>query len=334
MATDVIVTQRAPTVARRLADAANRFLESLSEGQRATATFPFEGDERYFWHYTPIERNGLMLVNMTEEQQSLALALMETALGERATRQAHRIIALEPILREHEMLDQLPMRWDRNPARYWFSIFGTPGGKEPWGFRVGGHHIGIPVTVVDGDYISPLPLFLGANPATVKYGPEKGSRTLPEEEDLPRALLKSLDADQRSVAVVDPVAPADILTVNYRSVKPEMTPVGIELSGLRDGQREQLVRIVRHYVDRATPELASQQWERIERAGLERVTFAWAGPDEPGQGHYYAIKGPTFLIEYDNTQNNANHIHSVWRDFTNDWGEDLLARHYAESHRH
>ena len=319
MATDVIVPQRAPAAARRMADAANRFLESLSDDQRAVATFPFEGDERYFWHYTPIERDGLMLTDMSDGQQKAALALMETALGERATRQAHRIIALEPILREHEAIEKHETQWQRDPSRYWFSVFGKPGSKEPWGFRVGGHHIGIPVTVVDGDFISPLPLFLGANPATVKYGPEKGSRTLPEEEDLPRALLKSLDADQRSVAVVDPVAPADILTKNYRSVDPEMTPAGIQLSGLRDGQRDQLVRIIRHYVERATPDLAGPQWERIERGGLERVTFAWAGPDEPGQGHYYAIKGPTFLLEYDNTQNGANHIHSVWRDLRGDF---------------
>lgn len=332
MATDLIVTQRAPAAARRMADAANRFLDALSNDQRAIASFPFAGDERYFWHYTPIARNGLMLGDMTPDQRPLALALMETALGERATRQAHRIIGLEPILKEHEAIDKLSTQWDRDPIRYWFSVFGQPGSKDPWGFRVGGHHIGVHISVIDGDYISPLPLFLGANPSMVMYGPQKGSRTLPEEEDLPRALLKSLDSDQRAVAVVDPVAPADILTKNYRSVEPEMTPAGIPLSGLRGGQRDQLVGIVRHYVGRATNDLADQQWQRIEGAGLEGVTFAWAGPDEPGQGHYYAIKGPTFLLEYDNTQNGANHIHSVWRDYANDWGEDLLATHYAAHH--
>lgn len=188
---------------------------------------------------------------------------------------------------------------------------------------------------MDGDLISPLPLFFGANPSEVKYGPEKGTRTLPEEEDLARELVQSLDAEQRRVAIVDPVAPADLLTVNYRAIGPEMTPVGLELARLSGGQRELLVRLIRHYVERAAEDLAPIEWRRIEQAGLERVTFAWAGPTEkaPGNGHYYAVKGPTFLVEYDNTQQDANHIHSVWRDLTHDWGEDLLGEHLSAHHR-
>jgi hypothetical protein len=169
----------------------------------------------------------------------------------------------------------------------------------------------------------------------VKYGPETGLRTLPEEEDLARELVQSLDADQRAVAIVDPVAPDDLLTKNYRSVAPEMTPAGLGLGQLREGQRDLLVKLIRQYVERAADELSSQQWARIEQAGLDRVTFAWAGPTERAfaNGHYYNVKGPTFMLEYDNTQNDANHIHSVWRDFTHDWAEDLLAAHLNGHHR-
>ena len=330
MATEMIVTQRAPAAARRMADAANRFVESLTPWQREAATFAFEGDERYFWHYTPIERNGLLLINMTPAQQELAFALMATGLSERGYRQARQVIALETMLRLEEHIERPGQeRWDRNPLRYYFSVFGQPGGKDPWAWRVGGHHIGFSFTVVDGDLISPLPLFLGANPSQVKYGPETGLRTLPAEEDLARELVQSLDADQAAKAIVDPVAPDDLLTKNYRLVSPDMTPTGLSLAQLQGGQRDLLVKLIRNYVERAADDLAPSEWARIEGAGLDRVTFAWAGPTEKGfgKGHYYNVKGPTFMLEYDNTQNDSNHIHSVWRDFTNDFAEDLLASH-------
>jgi hypothetical protein len=336
MATEMIVTQRAPAAARRMADAANRFVESLTPWQREAATFPFEGDERYFWHYTPIERNGLLLINMTPAQQELAFALMATGLSERGYRQARQVIALETMLRLEEHIERPGQeRWDRNPLRYYFSVFGQPGGKDPWAWRVGGHHIGFSFSVVDGDLISPLPLFLGANPSQVKYGPETGLRTLPAEEDLARELVQSLDAAQAAKAIVDPVAPDDLLTKNYRQVSPDMTPIGLGLPELSGGQRDLLVRLIRNYVERAADDLSPSEWTRIESAGLDRVTFAWAGPTEKGfgKGHYYNVKGPTFMLEYDNTQNDSNHIHSVWRDFTNDFAEDLLASHLT-AHKH
>jgi len=336
MATEMIVTQRAPAAARRMADAANRFVDSLTPWQREAATFAFEGDERYFWHYTPIERNGLLLINMTPAQQELAFALMATGLSERGYRQARQVIALETMLRLEEHIERPGQeRWDRNPLRYYFSVFGQPGSKDPWAWRVGGHHIGFSFTVVDGDLISPLPLFLGANPSQVKYGPETGLRTLPEEEDLARALVQSLDAGQAAKAIVDPVAPDDLLTKNYRLVSPDMTPIGLGLPDLSGGQRDLLVRLIRNYVERAADDLSPSEWARIESAGLDRVTFAWAGPTEKAKynGHYYNVKGPTFMLEYDNTQNDSNHIHSVWRDFTNDFAEDLLASHLT-AHKH
>ena len=156
---------------------------------------------------------------------------------------------------------------------------------------------------------------------------------MPEEEDWARSLLMSLDGDQAKLAVVDPVAPADILSTNIRSVDPNIVPSGIGFDFLSDSQRTQLVQIVRHYVTRSADDLASNYWKELEASGFDNTTFAWAGPSEAGQGHYYAIRHPRFLIEYDNTQNGANHIHSVLRDFTHDFGEDLLAAHYKSSHQ-
>jgi hypothetical protein len=333
MATELVVTHRAPATARRMADAANRFLDSLSGEQRAVATFPFAGDERYEWHYTPVPRNGLLLKHMTAPQRTAALALFDAGLSARGADEAREIVALETILREMEEREARPSRWDRDPELYYFSVFGAPGGAAPWAWRAGGHHIGLHFTVVDRELVAPTPLFFGSDPAEVMHGPEKGKRILAAEEDLARELLRSLDASQKAVAVVDPVAPDDILTKNYRTADPSAPPSGLLYGAMSGEQRGRVVALIRRYVDRAADELAANEWAKIERAGLERVSFAWAGPEERWQGHYYAVTGPTFLLEYDNTQHGANHIHSVWRDFTNDWGEDLLAAHYAESHR-
>jgi hypothetical protein len=334
MAVDLAQALRAPASARRIADAAQRFLDSLTDGQRAVATFDFTGDERYFWHYTPVERNGLMLGDMTPAQRELALTLLDSGLSARGARTARQIIDLEPILGEHERLDNMPSHWQRDPSRYWFSVFGTPGGREPWACRIGGHHIGISFTVIDGDCLAWTPFFFGANPARVRFGPATGLRTLPEEEDLARRLLASLRAEQKAIAIVDPVAPADILSRNERRVEPGLTAAGIGYAALSGEQRAHLVALIRHYVTRSADDISANAWGELERDGLDGVGFAWAGPEERGHGHYYVVKGPRFMIEYDNTQNNANHIHSVWRDFTNDWGEDLLAAHYATTHHH
>ncbi len=333
------IPSSATEAVKRMTSAANDFLNSLDVMQRRTALFEFTGGtgdanaERYKWAYTPIDRNGLLVGEMTAEQRDAAFALMETGYSARGAATAHRIIELETILGEWEEISNEVSRWERSVERYWFSVFGTPGSiDEPWGFRVGGHHIALSATIVDGEHVSILPLFFGANPAVIRHGARKGERTLIEEEDWARALLISLDDDQKKLAVVDQVAPADILSTNVRSADPGVAPVGIAFDALSDGQREKLVSLVKHYVTRAADDLAANYWRAVESAGFDDVTFAWAGQAAVGEAHYYAIRHPRFLIEYDNTQNGANHIHSVLRDFTHDWGEDLLAAHYRASH--
>lgn len=333
MTTDLLLPQRAPVTARRMAEAATAWLDSLGSQQRAQASFPFNGDERYQWSYTPGPRKGLPLQAMTAAQRNAALRLFEAGLSARGAASAQQIIAHEAILRETERIEQRPSVDDRDPELYYFSVFGVPGGSEPWGWRANGHHLALHFAVVGDALVSPAPLFFGANPAEVHHGPERGTRILAAEEDLARALLGSLEPAQTLLAIVDPVAPDDILTKNYRMADPTAVPHGIAYAGLSGPQRGHLVSLVRHYIERTAHELSAHAWARIERAGLDALTFAWAGSAERGQGHYYAINGPTFLIEYDNTQNQANHIHSVWRDLTHDWGEDLLAAHYAHAHR-
>jgi hypothetical protein len=318
-----------------MALAATDFLASLNDLQRRTASLPFGDDRRYVWDYRPLEstpRNGLRLINMNEDQKRKALALLDIGLSTRGADTVRQIIDLEIPLLVNEKLEGRVTPFVRHPEQYAVCIFGDPSGRLPWAWHIGGHHVGLHFTVIDGDRIASVPLFFGANPAEVRHGPTAGQRTLRVEEDLARALVRGLPPDQKSIAVVSETAYPDILTDRYRVANAFAVPRGLSWQAMGGQARDQLRQLVRHYVTRTNAELSEPYWRKVEPA-LEAVTFAWTGGFEPGQGHYYAIKAPGWLIEYDNTQNGANHIHSVLRDITGDWGDDLIAQHYAESHR-
>src|SRR5262245_17556015 len=319
--------------AREISDAVRRWLDGLDDAQRARAMFPFDTGERFVWAYTPgPPREGLAIRDMRPDQRASASAIVGASTSGRAAGEIAAIIALETVLGELERASGRGGSERRDPELYWFAVFGDPGAAAPWSWRVGGHHVAIHVTVAGDEVIGTTPSFLGANPARVPSGPLAGTRTLPGEEDLARSLLAGLTPAELAVAVVDDRAPADILTGTGRLAELRDVPAGIRHADLRGDRQAALERLIRHYVDRARPDVADATWDRIAVAGLGDVTFAWAGPDEPGRGHYYAVRGPGFVIEYDNTQNGANHIHAVWRDLENDWGGDLLAEHLAASH--
>ncbi|HEX2469733.1 MAG TPA: DUF3500 domain-containing protein [Candidatus Limnocylindrales bacterium] len=315
-----------------LTGAAGDWLATLDSQERGHATFAFDDPERFVWAYTPGERAGLALRDMRPHQRDAAMAVVDAALSERGAREVTDIIALESILGAIERDTGSSMWRRRDPALFWFAVFGDPAGDEPWSWRIGGHHIAISTTVANGRILGSTPSFLGANPAVVPYGPRAGFRALTGEETLARELLLSLSVEARRVAIVDPIAPPDIASGNGASADLRSVPSGIRYDDLERDGRARLEALIRHYLERATAEVATAEWERIAESGLEATTFAWAGPAEPGRGHYYAIHGEQFLIEYDNTQNGANHIHAVWRDLANDWGEDMLAAHYREGH--
>ena len=301
---------------------ARAFLDSLDDGQREVATYDLGDPERYRWQYTPGRRAGLALEDMDGSQRDLAMSLVDAALSTSGARAARAVMRLESVLRRLEEQIGRPGSERRNPEHYWFTVFGDPAGEGPWAWRVGGHHLCLHFTIVD-DRVAVTPLFLGANPARVPAGPEEGLRVLGAEEDLARDLLASLDEDQRRRAVVSSRAPDDILTGNAVRAEIAAVPTGIAITALRADQRVRLERLVEHYRRRVA---------RPPAVDLAGAAFAWAGGTEPGQGHYYAVRTPTLLLEYDNTQNGANHVHTVWRDRKRDWGEDLLAHHYHRAH--
>ncbi len=315
--------------AAAMAGAATRLLESLTPAQRAETVFPLESDERVRWNFIPTEmfpRRGLRLGDMTSEQRAFAHDLLSTGLSQRGYLTVTAIMDLEVILQEIEGGD----RFDRNPETYFFSVFGTPSTEGAWGWRVEGHHVSLHFTVVDGTAVAAAPAFFGTNPAQVRTGPKTGLRVLREREDAARALVLSLDPEQRATAIIGGTAPADILTEAEVDIDP-LTPAGLRAADLREAQRALLLQVIDAYLSLMPADVAAERMMVIREAGLDAVGFVWAGPTERGAQHYYRVQGPTFLIEYDNTQGGGNHVHSVWRDFNGDFGRDLLREHLQAS---
>jgi hypothetical protein len=319
-----------------MAAAATKFLESLTPEQRAQATFAFHSDERTHWHFIPTDlfpRNGLTVKQMSQPQRLLAHELLKAGLSQRGYMTATQIMELENVLAVIEAAQRAAATGGgtavglvRDPERYFFSIFGTPSTSSTWGWRVEGHHMSLHFNVVNGTLVAGAPTFFGSNPAEVRDGPKKGTRIFGPAEDAGRSLVESLDAAQRMQAIINTTAPNDIVTMASVKVDP-LSPVGVQASALTASQRALLMKLVDVYAGYMSDDIAADRRARIEKAGWDKVAFAWAGPLERGQKHYYRVQGPTFLIEFDNTQNDGNHVHSVWRDFNGDFGEDILREH-------
>jgi len=309
-----------------MSECANRFLNSLTPEQKAKTTFAFDDAERVNWAFVPLERKGLRLDEMTSYQKQLAYSLLSAGLSQVGFTKAVTIMSLDDVLKVMEKDDGKR----RNPEKYYFSIFGTPSDKGTWGYRVEGHHCSQNYTVVNGKVMD-APSFFGANPAEVREGPRAGLRVLGQEEDLGREVIASLDPEQRKTAIVDATAPKEILTSNNRTAALKGQASGLPASKMNAQQLEKLNNLLEMYAQNMPEQIAQYREEQVKKAG-KNITFAWAGGVNKGDPHYYRIQSPAFLIEYDNTQNNNNHIHAVWRDMTGDFGEDLLKAHYQASH--
>jgi hypothetical protein len=314
-------------------DAAQRFLSGLTAEQRGAARVSLDDPERTNWTYVPRDRGGVPLRAMDREQRDAAFGLLGHGLSERGVALARGVIALEGSLRELEAAAGSPWAARRDPGLYHFWLFGEPDALGPWAWRFEGHHLSINVSHAGPGTIV-APLFVGANPARVPSGPQAGLRLLAAEEDLAFELLGMLDAEQRARATVGDRTSGDILTRDDPAVR-AMAFDGLSASAMSAAQQQALRALLELYAGRMADTAARAQLARIDEAGFERLYFAWAGAHRPGQPHYYRIHGPTVLIEYDNSQNHANHIHTVWRDLENDFGGDMLRAHYArQAHRH
>src|SRR6187549_1361019 len=312
-----------------MAKAADVFLQTLSEKQKTKIQFGFNEEERYNWHYIPRSRKGLTLNEMTGQQIKDALALLHTALSDTGFNKASSIIQLENVLREVE--NRSSSDTYRDQGNYSFSIFGNPAAEAIWGWRLEGHHISFNFSSENNLLVSGTPSFFGSNPAVVLSGSEKGKYILKDEAELGFALLHSLNKGRMDKAIISNEAPGEILTAASRNAMIN-DPKGILYNELESQQQKIFLQLLSIYIHRYTRLFAEGMMKEIEAAGLNDLRFAWAGDQQPGIGHphYYRIQGPTIIIEYDNVQNNANHIHTVIRDLKNDFGGDELLKHYKK----
>lgn len=316
--------QRTENSVPRMVTTTNAFLSSLTPEQLELATFEFNNKERLNWHFIPRERLGLPIKQMEPFQRELSSAMLVSGLSQTGFIKATTIMSLEQVLFELENEREM-----RDEELYFFSVFGNPSEKDPWGWRFEGHHLSLNFTIENGKISATTPAFFGANPAEVKTGRLKGLRPLGQEEDIARQLYNALDENQKITATIADEAPRDIVMNPDRNER--LKDEGILLSDLNDSQRRIFGRLVREYTNNLPPGDALAAGREI-RESSDQIYFSWAGSGNPGEGHYYRIQGSTFVIEYDNIQNTANHIHSVWRKLGGDFGVDLLAQHYRTSH--
>jgi hypothetical protein len=308
--------------AGEMSRAADRFVAALDAQQKAQALFAFDSPERLNWHFIPRARKGLPIKDMTSAQRALAFGLLQAGLGAEGRLKATTIMSLEAVLKEQEK-GRGPVR---DPELYFFSIFGTPSDDARWGWRVEGHHLSLNFVLDGGKIVSATPAFFGANPAEVREGPRNGLRTLADHEDRALRLLQALDESQKKAAIVSDEAPRDIKSGSLKGVDtglsakaPGDAPTGIANSDLRDDQKQMLRALIEAYAADMPPDVGRAWISEIRGAGPDSIRFAWMGPADRSQGHAYTVQGPTFLIEFNNTQNGANHIHSLWRSVLHDF---------------
>ena len=311
--------------ARPMLDAWQALAGDLGPDAMQRMGFAFEGDTRTEWYYTPVERQGFPRGDMNDRQRVLLRRLLETGLGSPGAEKALGAIRVEEVL-----FRQSGGRAMRNPGLYFLSTFGVPSSSGAWGWRFEGHHLSVNFTVLGDRIVSATPAFFGANPAIVPEGdPDAGFELLAAEQNKAYELLGAFGEGQRNLVISDE-RPSDILTRNAPSA--EMgAPEGIAFGDMTGGQKELLLELLGVFAARMSPELVDYQMAKIRQAGMERVHFVWAGPTTAGEQHYFRIHGPTFVVEW-NIQGGGNHIHSVWRDFEDDFGRDPLREHLAEDH--
>lgn len=304
--------------ADKMAKAASAFLESLPAEQKQQATFGFDDKERLNWHFIPRERKGLPIRDLADADKQRAQALIASGLSEAGYSQALEIMSLEEVLFLLEPGDRVERRERRNPGKYYISIFGEPGNQGSWGWRVEGHHISLNYTIVDGKVVSSTPEFFGANPGLIDAGPGRAIRVLGTEEDLARQILKLCDEDQQKLAWISKEAPDDLR--GGGALQPVVTKaVGLPISKMSADQKKLLQELLSEYLKNMPADVEKERRDRINKSGLDNTYFAWWGSSELNERHYYVVQGDTFIIEYNNTQNSANHVHSMWRNIDGDF---------------
>ncbi len=310
--------QKPDPAGQKMISAAERFLDTLNEEQKDRATFDYDSDERLNWHFIPRERKGLPLKDLEGEPRKAAEQLLQAGLSEAGYDQAVNVMSLEEILFLLEGGEREYRRDRRDPQKYYFSVFGEPNPRGTWGWRVEGHHLSLNYTIKNGRVVASTPEFFGANPALVDAGPKRKIRILGPEEDLARQILTVTDPEQVKTIWISKEAPDDIR--GGGEVQPVVTEaVGLAAGDMNDQQKKLLRALLAEYLKNMPADVEAERRERINEAGWEGIRFAWWGSDQPNERHHYVVQGDTFIIEYNNTQNDANHLHTIWRNIDGDF---------------
>ncbi len=316
--------------AQDLTSSANAFLNLLDAEQKINVQYSLNDKERFNWNFVPTQRNGACFRTFTPQQRTAALALLKVSLSEQGYKKANSIMELENILREIE--ERGSSDTYRDPLNYYITIFGTPSKEKPWGWRMEGHHLAINFSSVNNEIGSSTPTFWGSNPGTVPRGEEKGKEILKLETDLGFELCNSFTDEQKKKVILSERAYPEIIMGNKLKAQ-LIEPLGLGYKEMNDSQQKLLVQLLEVYIRNYQLGFSNKLMDKIKKVGLENLSFAWAGGLIPGTGNYYRLQGPSLLIEYDNTQNNANHVHTAVRDLTNDFAEDILREHYLKDHK-
>ncbi|MEZ2443311.1 DUF3500 domain-containing protein [Chitinophaga sp. RCC_12] len=321
-----------PLQAQEMSEKANRFIRLLSKAQQAQTLFPFDTGERYHFAYVPRDdRKGISVNELNPAQRKALMDLLNTALSETTVKKVNDIMQLDQVLKQLEHREENDHY--RDPGKYFVTIFGVPAANTIWGWRFEGHHVAFNFSADKKELVAGTPAFLGANPAIVLDGPQKDKEVLKEETTLAFDLVHALSPPELQQALVTTKAPAEIITGNSRNAM-IAHPEGIRFKELSPAHQQLLLQLINVYVHRFTKLFADKMLKDIQQDGLDNLWFTWAGSTVHALGNpcYYRIQGPGLIIEYDNTQNNANHIHTIVRDLKNDFGGDLLLEHYRAAH--
>ncbi len=319
--------------AQNLTDEANTLIRNLSEPLKERMLFSLNDEERMNFHFVPRQRKGINLHDLNEKQRDLAFALIRSSLSDEGLRKTTEIMALENVLYK---IENNKFKWPdgspgRDPLNYYFSIFGTPSDTGFWGWRFEGHHVSLNFMLNDNKIVSSTPSFFGTNPAKVDVEGFDKIEVLKLESDLGFRLLGSMSDEQMKIVRFSEEAPGNIFSGANRTAT-ALEPKGLMYPAMTTDQKAIFMDLLNVYIDNYELGFSKRLRAKIEAAGIENLSFSWAGSLTAGSGHYYRIQGPSLLIEFDNTQNNANHIHSAVRDLTNDFAEDLLKQHYENHH--
>ena len=315
-------------------NAANAFLNSLDEKQKAKAFADFDHKNRNDWVFLPDKfikpekkRFGLVMKEMSDKQKQLALGLLHSALSEKGKLTVSKVRLLEDIL----------FKMTKDPIRdselYYVSIFGTPSDHHTWAWTFEGHHLSVNVTLVNGQHLSVTPSFYGSNPGVVKEGEHKGLQALAGEENIAREIAKSLSKEQFAKANVFKKAPKDIFSKDLTKVERSQFDIkkGLPYKEMTAEQKAKTAELIKVYIEKFRPDLLASL-DNSPLSEIDSLVFVWVGEMEMGKPHYYRLVTTNHLIEYDNVQNGSYHPHAVWREFDGDFGEDLLRKHHHNHH--